>query len=270
MIYFNLLSTYSDIVFLAGFFVFIVGASMGSFLNVVVDRLIHGQSLLGRSYCESCKKNLNWNDLIPVVSYLILNGRCRYCRKSFSAQYVAVELSTGIVYVITWLFVLQKGGEMSDLLLYWGIVSSAWVIFISDLRYKLISDYMQISLLLFILLSKIVERVTMFEFLEGVFAGLCVGLPLWLIYKLSKERAMGEGDGILAFIIGFGLGLPLGLIMLYFSFVLGGVVGVVLLLGKKYGLKSAIPFGPFLLLAAALVSLYDRPILAYITSMYGL
>jgi len=266
LIYFNLLSTYSDIVFLAGFFVFVLGASMGSFLNVVVDRLIHGQSLLGRSHCESCNKNLKWNDLIPIASYLILGGKCRHCRKSFSAQYLLVEVGTGLLYVATWVFTLYKRGNMGDLLLYWGIVSSAWVIFISDLRYKLISDYMQGALLFFILLHKMGGRLTLFGLLESVFAGVCVGLPLWLIYKLSKERAMGEGDGILAAIVGFGLGLVPGFVALYFAFVLGGVVGVFLLIGKKYGLKSAVPFGPFLLIGALIVAVFQGEIIRRLSS----
>lgn len=270
MIYFNLLSTYSDIVLLAGLFVFVLGISMGSFLNVVVDRVIQGRSMLGRSHCETCGKHLSWNDLIPIISYVLLGGRCRYCNKKFSVQYLLVEAGTGVLYLVTWIDVLQKGGTMVDLLLYWGIVSSGWVIFISDLRYKLISDYMQISLLLFVVFHKISERLTLFGLLESIVAGVCVGLPLWLIFKLSKERAMGEGDGILAFIVGFSLGLIPGLVALYFAFVMGGIVGVTLLISRRFGMKSAVPFGPFILIAAVVVHLFNQPILDYLKVTYGM
>lgn len=265
---FYLLNIYSDIFILAGFFIFAIGASMGSFLNVVVDRVIHNESLLGRSHCDSCKKKLSWNDLIPVISYTLLRGRCRYCDGRFSVQYPIMEVATGVLYVLTWFYTLNHGGDWPRLLLYWGIVSSAWVIFISDLRYSLISDYMQLAFGIFLFIEKSTHIFTMQTLVGDIVSGVCVGLPLWLIYKLSKERAMGEGDGILAFLIGFGLGLPRGLLALYIAFVSGAVVGIFLLITRRKKVKSAVPFGPFILFGGAIVTVYGPALFAVMRTLY--
>ena len=260
----NLLTTYSDIVFLVGFFVFLLGVAMGSFLNVVVDRLIHGESLSGRSHCDHCKKILAWYDLIPLVSFIALGGKCRRCHKKLSPQYPLVELATGILYVGTWIVVPPQ-----SLILYWGIVSCAWVIFLSDLRYRLISDHMQISLFLFILFQKIIEGASFFSLFGDIFAGFTVLLPIGLIYVITNERAMGLGDVILAGIIGFFLGIPKGLIALYMSFLVGAIVGVALLIQHKKGMKSVVPFGPFLIIGMLVAGVWGDMLIQIIKKIYG-
>lgn len=264
MIFNNLLNTYSDIVFLAGFFVFLLGASMGSFLNVVVDRLIHGESIGGRSHCDYCKKTLSWYDLIPLFSFALLQGKCRRCHKKLSFQYPLVEFITGILYLGTWIMVPN-----ASVVLYWGIVSSAWVIFLSDLRYKLISDYMQVSLFLFIVFQKILDKASFFSLTGDIVAGIMVALPIGLIYVITNEKAMGLGDVILASIIGFSLGVAKGLLALYISFLTGAIVGVILLVQRKKGMKSAIPFGPFLLLGMLFSGICGDMLIQIIKKMYG-
>jgi prepilin signal peptidase PulO-like enzyme (type II secretory pathway) len=256
---------YADMMILIGFFVFVLGTAMGSFINVVVDRVIHGESLTGRSHCDSCKKTLSWYDLIPLVSYIVLRGKCRNCHKAFSIQYLLVEIITGILYVITWLIVPNV-----SVLLSWGIVSCAWVIVLSDLRYKLISDHMQLALFISLLIQKLFEKASIFSLMGDVFAGIMVCLPIGLIFVVSNERAMGLGDVILAGIMGFSLGIGKGLLALYIAFLVGAIVGVYLLLQKKKGMKSAVPFGPFLLIGMLIAGVWGERLILIIKKMYGL
>lgn len=264
MIFNNLLTIYSDIVFLIGFFVFVLGTAMGSFINVVVDRLIHGEGLGGRSHCDYCKKTLSWYDLIPLLSFIMIKGKCRRCHKKLSIQYPLVEFVTGILYLGTWILVPNL-----SVILYWGIVSSAWIIFLSDLRYKLISDYMQFSLFVCILFQKIVEKASFFSLIGDLFAGIMVALPIGLIYVVTNEKAMGLGDVILAGIIGFFLGVGRGFLALYISFLIGAIVGVVLLIQRKKGMKSTIPFGPFLLIGMLISGVWGDMLMQIIKKTYG-
>jgi prepilin signal peptidase PulO-like enzyme (type II secretory pathway) len=263
MTYNNLLNTYSDMVYLIGFFIFLLGAAMGSFINVLVDRLIHGESIMGRSHCDHCKKTLEWYDLFPIISYICIGGKCRRCHIKLSIEHPIVEIITGILYVGTWMMV-----PLGSLLLYWGIVSTAWVIVLSDLRYKLISDYMQLSLFLFILFQKFVERASMFSLLSDVCAGIMVALPIGLIYVVTNERAMGLGDVILAAIIGFALGIGKGLLALYIAFLLGAIVGVILLIRRKKGMKSEVAFGPFMIVGLLLASVWGNQLIGIVLSWY--
>lgn len=264
MIFNNLLNTYSDIVFLVVFFVFTIGAAMGSFINVVVDRLIHNKSLMGRSHCDHCKKKLEWFELFPILSYVFLKGRCRRCHVKLSLEHPLIEIATGLLYVVTWFMVPPE-----SLVLYWGIVSCAWVIVLSDLRYKLISDSMQIALFLFILFQKIFEKASIFSLLGDFLSGIFVLLPIGLIYVITNERAMGLGDVILAGIIGFFLGVGKGLLALYVSFLVGAIVGVVLLVQRKKGMKSAVPFGPFLIIGMLVAGVWGDALIQIIKKMYG-
>lgn len=261
----TLLTIYSDIVYLVGFFVFILGTAMGSFINVVVDRVIRGETLGGRSHCDYCKKTLMWYDLIPLISYIVLRGKCRRCHKQLSIQYLLVELATGIIYVVTWLLV-----PFTSVILYWGIVSCAWIIVLSDLRYKLISDYMQIAFFISALLLKISMKSTLFSLMGDCVAGVSVLLPIGLIYVVTNERAMGLGDVILAGIIGFMLGVGKGLLAIYVAFLVGAVVGVFLLIQQKKGMKSTVSFGPFLLIGALVASIWGDTLIQIIRRIYGI
>jgi len=264
MILNNLLNTYSDMVYLVGFFVFVLGTAMGSFINVLVDRLIHGQSIMGRSHCDHCKKILEWYDLFPILSYIFIGGKCRRCHAKLSLEHPLVEAMTGLLFVGTWMLV-----PLGSLILYWGIVSCAWIIFLSDLRYKLISDYMQLSLFIFILFQKIIERASIFSLFGDVFAGVMVLLPIGLIYVVTNEKAMGLGDVILAGIIGFFLGIGKGLLALYISFLVGAIVGAVLLIQRKKGMKSTVPFGPFLIIGMLVAGIWGDMLMQIIKRMYG-
>ena len=237
---------------------------MGSFINVVVDRLIHNKSLMGRSHCDHCKKKLEWFELFPILSYVFLKGQCRRCHVKLSLEHPLIEIATGLLYVVTWFMVPPE-----SLVLYWGIVSCAWVIVLSDLRYKLISDSMQIALFLFILFQKILEKASIFSLLGDFLSGIFVLLPIGLIYVITNERAMGLGDVILAGIMGFSLGIGKGLLGIYISFLVGAIVGVLLLISRKKGMKSAVPFGPFLIIGMLVAGIWGDALIQIIKKMYG-
>lgn len=241
--------------------------SIGSFINVVVDRLIHKESLSGRSHCDYCKKTLQPRDLVPVFSYLFLKGKCRLCHKKLSVQYPLVELLTGLWFILVVL--LSPQADLVHIILYWGIVSSAWVIFLSDLKYQLISDSVQLSLCIFTLFLKLVDGATLFSLGFDIIAGILVALPIGLIYFVSHERAMGLGDVILAFLIGFLYGIGKGLIALYFGFIFGAIVGVILIIAQRKKLKSTISFGPFLVMGMLVSALWGDTLVRLIRTVYG-
>src|SRR3989344_3399842 len=147
------------------FLLFVLGLAVGSFLNVLIDRIPQGQSpFKGRSYCDKCKKTLKWYDLIPLISYLYLKGKCRYCKAHISFYYPLVEIITGIMFAIAFFFLIESrimnheswfttfefgnylGFRISDLgfilnyLYYLFILSSFVVIFFTDLKYGIIPD----------------------------------------------------------------------------------------------------------------------------------
>lgn len=151
--------------------IFFFGASIGSFLNVVVERTARDEGIKGRSYCEDCKKTLQLRDLIPIFSYLSTKGRCRYCTTTLSKQYLLMETITGIVFVTIFLFVTNGIYIRNDYvfnplhipffnnafpLLYYFIASAALIaLFLSDLKYGLLFDKITIPTIIFVLTYKI-------------------------------------------------------------------------------------------------------------------
>lgn len=212
------------------FILFLYGLAVGSFLNVLIDRLPNEESVLwGHSHCDYCKKRLRWFELIPVFSYIILGGKCQRCQKKLSLQYPIIELLTGILFV--WIH--------SPFII---LACAVLVIFVADLKYQIIPDQMLIIILLFLLPNM--------RSVDHVVAGIAGFLFFWLLWFFTKGKGMGFGDVKLAGLIGLGLGMPLTIVALYIAFLTGAMLGVILLLGRVVGMKSKIAFGPFLLVGA--------------------
>ncbi len=250
--------------------IFIFGASIGSFLNVLIDRLPKNESINGRSHCDYCGKKIAWYDLIPVFSFFILRGKTRCCGKKLSFQYPIVETITGLAFV--WLF--KDGPYIESLtrsVLTVSILSALIVIFISDLKYHLISDYILLALFIFSLMLKIVipAQAEIQAIGMSILSGLVVAFPIWLIYFISKERAMGLGDVYLSAVMGFLLGWKEGLLALYIAFITGAIFGLTLILMKNKKLKSKVAFGPFLVIGTVVMLFWGERILEIIKKMYG-
>jgi len=260
------------------FFIFILGLAIGSFLDVLIDRIPRGESILGRSHCEYCKKQLRWYELIPLFSFLIQGGKSRCCRKKLSLQYPLVEVITGIFFVIIFVIPSDTGlliGSLDALRLLgmtikealrllgmtikFGIISCLIVVFFIDLKYQIIPDSIQVALFIFVLLFSAISyklQVTnnyLLLITNYLFSGFIVMAPILLLWLVTKGRGMGFGDVKLAFTMGVLLGIKGGLMALYIAFVTGAVTGVILLIGKKKGLKSKIAFGPFLVIGTVIV-----------------
>lgn len=210
-------------------FLFIFGLLVGSFVNVLIDRLPRGENVLwGRSRCDHCKKTLRWFELIPIFSFLIQRGRCRRCRKKLSIQYPLVELATGIGFTFLHSFPLCL------------LFISLLVIFVADCKYQIIPDSMIVLGILGALWAgaHLTPAIGSFAF-------------LYLLWVVTRGRGMGFGDVKFAFLMGLFLGFPGVVAAFYVAFLTGALVAVILILGRKKTWKSKIAFGPFLVVGTA-------------------
>ncbi len=231
------------------------GSIIGSFLNVVVDRLPKGESLLGRSKCDNCRKTLSFKDLVPVLSHLLMGGKSRCCQTPISLRYSIVEASVAIIYGLVSFAYIQKVGEtfFLDYHGWFGIIgllilaSVSVAISIIDFEHHIIPDSLQVILFVGALLVVFAEGgITPVALAQSSL----VALPILLIYLATGARGMGYADIKLAFTLGLWLGLMKGLSGLYVGFILGAIYGSYLLLTKKAQRKSQIAFGPFLIAGA--------------------
>jgi len=246
---------------------FLFGLIIGSFLNVVIFRLNSSKSLGGRSACMSCQNILAWYELIPVFSFLWQRGRCRNCKSKISLQYPFVELVTGIIFASLFLkfqdvFFLQSLNFVFTFLYYATAFSLLIVIATYDLKHKIIPDILSFVLGLLTFLGLfffnefgfMVHVPTVLEFLSG----LIIAAPFALFWLVSQGRWMGLGDAKLAIGLGWLLGFSRALSGIVLAFWIGAVGGITLLLfSKKHGLKSEIPFAPYLVLGAMLAFLFE-------------
>jgi prepilin signal peptidase PulO-like enzyme (type II secretory pathway) len=260
------------------FFVFIIGICWGSFANVLIDRGQKEKSILGRSKCDYCHYKLRWFDNIPILSFLILRGKCRKCENKLSWQYPIIEFLTGLVFIVTW-FILQKNSfvlannfEMQDLLVsiyFLGVVYLLWVILVWDFKYMIIPDFLIIIGLGLTFFYKIYQMILQGNYsdifnnplAESLLGGIVLSGFFGLLYWYSKGKWIGGGDVKL----GFWLGMLVSLKMVYFliliSYTLGAVIAIFLLLFFKKKMKSEIPFGPFLIIATWVIIFYQDYIL---------
>ncbi len=236
---------------------FLLGIAIGSFLNVLVLRVNTGENMRGRSRCFSCLKKLGWHDLVPILSYITIRGRCRYCKSKVSLQYPLVELVTGAIFVI--IGVMMFGYDMPVIsysqfaiyLLTVAFFSMLVAISAYDARHKIIPD--QFSIALFAI-AALFEMLVLYqvsgnirgEFIPSALAALgAFGFfgGLWLV---SGGRWMGFGDAKIAISIGLFLGYPAILYGLLFAFWSGALFGIFMLVWGAYSRKAEIPFAPFL------------------------
>jgi len=226
------------------FLFFILGASVGSFLNCVIYRLETGESFLsGRSFCPKCKHTLGFWDLIPILSFIFLKGKCRYCKEKISIQYPLVEIFTAFSFVFGFFFF--KG---ISLLLFLVFSSLLILAFVFDLKRYEIPDLILYSLVLvsflFLLFNFFSKKISFFEILFS----LIPVLFFFSIIFLSKEKLMGWGDFYLLLSLALFLGWPNILSAIFFAVIFGAIFGTILIFLSKKTLKSQIPFAPFLAL----------------------
>ncbi|HVL99283.1 MAG TPA: prepilin peptidase [Egibacteraceae bacterium] len=251
---------------------FVFGLAFGSFANVVIHRVPRDESLVKPpSECPKCATPLQWRDNIPIVSWLLLRGRCRHCGEPISARYPLVELATGLLFA----------GVGARFGLDWalpGFLLFAWTLFVLaviDAHTRKIPNrltYPLTPVLLALIVSAALLHGQPGWALRAVLGGVAAFLVL-LAMALANPRGMGMGDVKLAAFIGIGLGyLGWGHVVLgvFAGFLFGGVVAIALIVVRARGRKDVIPFGPYLAAGALVTVLVGGPLIDGYRSMLGL
>jgi leader peptidase (prepilin peptidase)/N-methyltransferase len=233
----------------------IFGALIGSFLNVCILRLPQEESIVAPgSHCPQCKKPIKFYDNIPLVSYLLLKGRCRYCHSPISIQYPLVEGITALGSLI----LFMKFGLSLSYLIYFAFVAALIVITVIDLYHQIIPDVISLpGIGVGLLASLIIPQTTFLNSLLGVLLG---GGSLFLVATLYqwlfKREGMGGGDVKLLAMIGAFLGWKAVILTILLGSLIGSITGIIIMVSKGKDFKYAIPFGPFLSLGAVIALFY--------------
>lgn len=241
-------------------FILLFGIVIGSFLNVCINRLPKRQSIiLPGSYCPLCETPLSWYDNIPIISYLILLGRCRYCNNRISLQYPLVEILNVFIYFILY----YRFNNPLDFIFFSIVSSILLIISFIDFNHMLIPDILIILILIFwliyIILNYLVYNLDL-RLINSLISSIIPGL-LFLFIMVVSKGGIGGGDVILISTLGLILNLELILLNIILSFILGSLVSIFLLLFKIKSRKDPIPFGPFIILSFFIVLFYGDNIL---------
>lgn len=247
---------------------FILGSAIGSFLNVVIDRTTRGETLLGRSYCDHCKASLSTIDLIPIVSFVSFGARCRYCKKPISWQYPIVEAATGTLFLIGALSLISGADfGLIRLLYFFFIISIVIVVSAIDMKFSLIPT----TLVFFASLVVLTYNYFTFSpnwFLEQVISAFIAALFFLFLVVITRRRGMGEGDVVLAFLIGLVLGYEKTILAIFLSFFTGALVSLILIVFGKKKFGQTVPFAPFLVLGLLCAMFWGDVIVRWYMMVY--
>lgn len=276
---------------------FLIGASLGSFINVLSFRYKEDEFILdkkiigGRSNCLYCKKKLNWYELVPLFSFIIQKGRCRQCKNKLSWQYPLIELICGLILVFTPIYFKNH-----QITFFSQTISNPTYFWLTVLIWDLILLTLILTTLIDLKLKIIPNEIIVFLFILSILLNFLI-LPNWnnfysflgaynsffgnlfILWQnkliafvfsllffgglviLTQGRGMGMGDVKLMMVLGLIFGWPEILIITLLSFIIGGLISIVFVIAKKKNLKSLVPFGPFIVLAVFLVFFYGELIL---------
>ena len=234
---------------------FLLGLAVGSFLNLCIDRLPKRGSILHPpSHCDICQHRLRPLDLIPLLSYLYLRGRCRYCGGPIHFRVPLVEAMTGLTFALLW----NRYGFSIELSLMILFTCFFIIILIIDLEHRLILNRVVYPAIALAFLALIL--IPNSGIISAVIGGV-TGAGILLLLALLFPSGMGMGDVKLAALIGLLVGFPQVFIALLICFVLGGVVASGLLLARLKGRKDPIPFAPFLIIGLITTVFYGEEIM---------
>lgn len=253
-----------------------IGLFVGSYLNVVALRWFKPKSkspqkLSNRSECPNCQRQLSFLEMLPIVSFLVLRRRCKNCQVAISWRYPLVESVTGLVF----LFLALNFSNLTQLIVLTCLASIMIVIALIDLETQLIPDKLTLpSIAVFALLIALFQRNNFLDFLSSGLAfdhwliGILIGVAIpGLIVVLTKGKGMGIGDIKLGGLIGLSLGGVYGLLALFLAFVIGAIVGLGLIAKNQANLKTALPFGPFMVAGWFLTLFFGPQIVAWYTNL---
>ncbi len=246
-------------------FVILFGVCIGSFLNVCIYRVVRGESIMfPQSYCINCGYKLKCKDLIPVLSYTFLGGKCRSCKEKISTKYLFVEILNTLIYVVIYLeygfsFNFLKFAVFASLLIVIGFIDfETKYVFGSTVIFGVISE------IVFLITEWIITKNIPWTNISGAAIGYCV---IWLIVRLTG--GMGKGDIDIALICGLFVGIKGIIVTLFLAFIIGGLVAGIILILKLKDKKSEIAFGPYLAIGGIMASLYGNQLINYYLSLFN-
>ena len=248
---------------------FIFGAVVGSFLNVCICRLPKNESIVfPPSHCPACDYRIPWYDNVPILSYLLLRGKCRSCKVRISIQYPLVEL----VNALLTLSLFMRFGPTFLFAVYFLFCSAMVVITFIDLEHQIIPDVISLpGIVAGFIFSCFIPQIGWLNSLIGILVG---GGSLWLVatgYELlTKKEGMGGGDIKLLAMMGAFFGWKAIPFIIFVSSLVGSVIGITVMLMQKKDAKLAIPFGPFLALGAVLYIFFGRQLIHWYLSLSGI
>jgi leader peptidase (prepilin peptidase) / N-methyltransferase len=234
---------------IVNWYIFFIGTCIGSFLNVCIYRLPAGKSIVRpASACPACGATIRWYDNIPLISYMILRGRCRGCKTRISIRYPIIELLCGLFAMTIWMHY----GYGLPALIYFILIAALLVITFIDIDHRIIPDIISLpGIPLGFFASLLLPQLKWSDSLIGIVAGGGSLLAVAWGYQLITGRdGMGGGDIKLLAMVGAFLGWKGVLFTIMASSLLGTAVGIAVMLRSKKGIKMALPFGPFLAMGA--------------------
>jgi len=258
---------------IAGAFLFgVLGLLLGSFLNVCIDRLPRNQSVVRPpSHCEACGHRLGLKDLIPILSYLRLRGRCRYCSTRVPSKLLWVELATGLIFALLyWQCVVQKPEELGILafaiLAFYACLFI--VVFVIDIEHGLILNKVVypaiiVALLLALLRPPWLELGIVTTGIANAALGGAVGFGLFFLIAVVSRGGMGWGDVKLMAVIGLATGFPLVILAIVLAAVIGSLVAVALMIARRTRFRETLPFGPFLAVGTMITLVWGSRMLGW-------
>ncbi len=256
---------------LGAFIVLVIGLALGSFITCITYRFSEGLTFLkGRSFCPNCKAQISWYDNIPVASFIVLRGKCRHCKKPISLRYPAIELTTAVLFLLFYFLYLNCNigqyyfcswtGSFSLLALPFLLFILVVVIsiFVTDLEHQIIPDELVFTGMTLALLFFLISDSSVYLRLLSAFTGSSF---LLILHLITRGKGMGLGDVKFAVFAGMLLN-PINMIeWLFLSFMIGALVGSILILSNKAKFGTRIAFGPFLALSLVIILIFGGKIL---------
>lgn len=260
-------------------FVFVFGVIIGSFLNVYLYRFHTGKTLLGSSHCLSCGKSLRVFELIPLLSYLCLRGRCHTCHSYIPSRYFLVELLTGLLFV----GVVLTAVDIISMIHVLVIVSILVVVAVYDIYHMIIPDELVLAVLVVVLSNQLYLHIIGLpteEFFWNIAASLAASLFLLILWRVSRGTWIGFGDVKLIIPLALSVGYTSVFSLLVLSFWVGAIIGLCILLAQKIHkrgqphlrfleqeltMKSAVPFAPFLIISYLAILFFEIDVVSLLT-----
>lgn len=244
----------------------IIGVCVGSFLNVVIYRLPNNMSLSKpASHCTKCNYKLHWYDNIPVISYIMLKGRCRSCKEKISIRYTIVEILNCLLWVLCLYLFINKSIILT--ILYMIILSIFICIFFIDLEHKIILDRFQIILLIIGIITTIIDKENYLDHILGGVIGFVLFLLIGLVfYKIKNQESLGGGDIKLVGVVGLILGIKSLLLSLILATIPAAIIMIII--NRKTNEDNEFPFAPFLVFGFTIALLFGNEIINWYLSLF--